>query len=223
MPVLTQEIKYGEDNSIDAVPTLTDEEKNILEEKKKTLDKLFSDGGRKAKYKLEVLFGKKYSLNTPSHGAVTFWESGRKFHGGGDTKLYICPGKKLNRSECDAFIPESAQGYGHLVCPKCGQVWKGDEVIGELMFRLTSQGWCTVLLKYFLKMELDADIKIKYPPEDIRSMAIAEQEKQRGGELLDTARGKRMHGAKIYPMMNIIKDTSSGSSLESRIMAFIRS
>lgn len=219
MPILPQEVKYGEDNPIEAVPVLTEEEKHTLAQKMKALDQILAKEGR-AKYKLEVMFGKAYSLQKASIGALTFWESGKMFHGGGDTKLYVCPGKKLGMNECETFIPSESQGYGFLVCPGCKQVWKGDDATGEVMCRLTTMGWADVLLKYFLKMQMNADIRIKYHPDDIRSVAKREQDKQLGGEKLEEARDRR--ATRIYPLLNLVKDTSNGADLCGRIMAFLK-
>jgi len=84
---------------------------------------------------------------------------------------------------------------------------------------LTDRDWTRLTLKYYLRLELSADIYIKYHPSDIRSAAQKEQERQQFGEQLDVVRSKR--ASKIYPLRNIIKDTSAGAALEDRIFAFI--
>jgi hypothetical protein len=218
MPVAKKEIKWGEDNPIENVPVLTEEERDILDKKMAAMDALFAELG-KAKYKIEILFGSGLSMNKPSVGAVSFWESGSKFHGGGDAKLYMCPGAKLGKSDCTQLIPDSANGYGHLVCPKCGSVWKGDDVIGEVFARMSMQHWSELILYYFNKMSHNADIRIKYPPDDIRSIAMQEQYKDLGGERLGDARRKR--AVAIYPLRNIITDTSNGADLLGRFYAFL--
>jgi hypothetical protein len=46
-----------------------------------------------------------------------------------------------------------------------------------------------------------------------------EQERQRGGDVLTAMRNKRaLH---IYPLANIIKDTSAGSDILARFYAFL--
>lgn len=200
-------------------PFLSEEEKQAIADKQKALDALLDQEGL-AKYKIELLFGKGFSPNKPSHGAVSFWESGSKFHGGGDTILHICPGRAKKINNCDAFIPDPSHGYGFLICPACHSTWKGDEVWGQLFARLTAQGWAELVLKYFLKLEMKADIVIKYHPEDLRNAAMLEQEKQRMSSELDKVRNKR--AARIYPLKNIIKDTSAGAELLNRFLAFIR-
>lgn len=200
-------------------PFITEEEKEAIEQKKQALDKLLEEKDL-AKYKIEILFGRGFSPSKPSHGGVSFWESGSKFHGGGDTILHFCPGKDLKVSDCDAFIPDASHGYGFLICPKCHQTWQGEQVGGQILARLTAQGWAQLVLKYFLRLEMRADIYVKYHPDDIRSAAAIEQAKQHMGDILMGARKSRR--PRIYPLKNIIKDTSAGASLESRFLAFLR-
>jgi hypothetical protein len=200
-------------------PFMSEEEKQALEQKKTALDKLLEDNNL-AKYKIEIMFGKGYAPSKPSHGAVSFWESGSKFHGGGDTIMHMCPGKDLKVSNCEGFIPDGSHGYGFLVCPSCHHPWEGEQVSGQILCRLTAQGWAKLVLKYFMRLEMKADIYVKYHPEDIRSAAAIEQSKQHMGEILLGARRSRR--PRIYPLKNIIKDTSAGADLEGRFLAFLR-
>jgi hypothetical protein len=200
-------------------PFLSEEEKKAVLEKQAVLDELLDQHGL-AKYKIEILFGKGFAPSKPSVGAVSFWESGSKFHGGGDTILHMCPGKAKQINDCDAFIPDPSHGYGFLVCPSCHTTWKGEDVWGQILARLTVQGWAELVLKYFMKLEMKADIVIKYHPDDLRNAAMKEQEKQRLGQDLDRVRTRRV--ARVYPLRNIIKDTSAGAELINRFTAFIR-
>lgn len=198
---------------------LSKEDKEIFDKKKKALDDLLSQKGL-AKYKIDIMFGKGYTNNQPSAGAVSFWESGSKFHGGGDTIMHMCPGKSLRVNECEALIPDASHGYGFLVCPSCNRLWKGEQVHGQVMARLLPTGWAKLVLKYFMKMGMSADIRIKYHPEDIRAATQKELESSKDGDVLDDVRVKRH--VRIYPLANIIKDTSAGADLESRFLAFIK-
>ena len=218
MPII-EEVKWGEDNPIENAPKLSEEEDVILKERMKILDKLLSDK-ELAKYKIEIMFERKRSRTAPTSGIVSFWESGTKFHGGGDTKMYFCAGKKMRVNDCETFIPDSSNGYGHLVCPKCRNVWKGEQVDGELGAKLTMQNWATVLVKYFMKLEARADIYMKFPKFDIRVLSAMEQQKQMMGEALAKARNDKQKC--IYPLKNIIKDTAAGADLYSRFLAFLR-
>ncbi len=209
MPII-KEVKWGEDNPIENAPQLTEEEQFAIKKRMEALDKILAQD-QKAKYKLEVMFGHERRAMAPTPGILSFWGSGAKLNGGGDTKLYICGGKQSKQSDCEAFIPDASMGYGYLVCPNCKKVWKGDDVIGEILARLTMQGWAQLIHKYFLLLEMNADIYVKHPKEDLRSSAIREQEKAKGGELLGKSRANR--AVYIYPLKNIIKDTANGADL----------
>jgi hypothetical protein len=205
---------------------LTPEELAKLKSRMKEID-LILGGKKTARYKLEVMFAKDRSMHRPFGGAVTWWESGTKLHGGGDTKMYLCDNSaafpKLEGRGCKGLIPEIASGMGHLVCPNCGKLWKSEEVAGEIFYRLNVQDWATILLVWFRRLNLDADIRIKYARDDIRLVARSEQEKQMGGELLGRMREEERRSSSIYPLANIIKDTAAGAELYQRILAFLKS
>ena len=218
MPAIVKDVKWGEDNSIDVAPTLSEEELDILKKRMLAMDKLLADQ-QVAKYKIEIMFTRLRSRNGHYPGAISLWESGSKLHGGGDAKLYECPGKSLGKNECMGIIPDVSNGYGFLVCPTCKEVWKGEQVHGEIMARNTTQNWAILLLKYFARLDHNADLYMKHPREDIRVAAKLEQEKQLGGEKLAKARaGMRLA---IYPLRNLIKDSATGADLLGRISAFL--
>lgn len=223
MPRFPQEVKYGEDNPIDAAPELTEEELDIIRRKQELIDELLSEKGV-AKYKLDLNLGRGFSLRAPSHGAISFWESGSKFHGGGDTKLYICPSKEKGVADCESFIPDPSQGYGFAFCPKCKNVYPAKDTAGEVLARLMPEGWATLTLRYFLRLDMNADLRVKMLKadrrrSDIRYNADQEQNKQKGGEVLALSRERV---TRIYLLRDIIRDTSTGADLYSRILAFIR-
>jgi len=176
------------------------------------------EGGR---YKIDLLLGHGFSTRNPSTGMISFWDSGRALHGDGDTKLYVCPGKFLERSECETIIKGLAQGHDHAICVACGTNWKSAELIGEICYRLVPQNWAKVLVKWIRALDMDTDVRIIYPPDDIRTSAVLEQERSRGGELLEKARSKR--ATKSYPAKSIMKDVNAGADLEARMLAFVRS
>lgn len=218
MPKLGQEVKWGEDNSIDAAPQLTAEELDTLKLRMLAMDKLLAEQ-KKAKYKIELLFSSRRSGRVPYAGALSLWESGAKLHGGGDTKMYECPARALKVSNCDGLIHDAATGYGHLVCPKCTKVWKGSQVHGEVFARLTTANWAVLIYRYFVRLGHNADIYVKLPKADIRRAAELEQDKQLGGEKLAGARTRR--DVYIYPLRNIITDTSGGADILGRFKALL--
>jgi hypothetical protein len=207
--------------SITIGENITPEEQRVIEERMRELDIILAEKKR-ATYKLEVMFNDERSFHKPFGGTVTWWESGTKLHGGGDAKIYLCPGKERKGNGCEAFLLDKATGLNFIVCGACGSLWRGDQVFGEVYYKLPMEKWADVLLSWFRRLGLDADIRIKYARDDIRSAAMGEQERMRGGELLQNARSDERRSSSIYPLERIIKDTSAGADLHSRILAFLR-
>jgi len=200
------------------VVEMSAEEKEALDKRLKALNELLQTQ-KKATYKVEIMFGKARSMSRPTPGIVTFWESGAKLHGGGDAKLYICPGKSLGVNECQAFIPDAANGSGFHFCLSCGQKWNGEQAIGEYLNNISLQKWAEAILGYYRRMGHDADIYVKHSPADIRYKAAEEQARSRGGELMEKVRRNR--APYIYTLQAIIKDTSAGADLLGRFYAFL--
>ena len=208
-------------------PTMSDGEIRRLEEKVKALDKLLREDLR-AKYKLEIHFGKgRTSRGQPFAGAVATWISGTKLHGGGDEKVYECPGAQCG----ELILPHQIKpgwrkgkdGKEYMtsmsICGHCGTVWESSETIGERFFKLTEQDWAFAILRRFRKVGMDADLYLKYHPTDVRFQTAMELARNRGGE--EIAKARKNRGLHIYPLANIIKDCKNGSDLYGRIRAFI--
>ena len=211
MPRVGEEVKWGQDNSLDVAPQLSEEELDTLKKRMLAMDELLKEKKR-AKYKIEIFLSSHYRTNQHYPGALSFWLSGSKLHGGGDEKIYLCP-------TCEVLILPHAQGYGHLVCSKCGVIWKGSQVKGEIFHRNTTQHWVERLYYWFRVLDFDADFYMKRPKTDIRVAADVEQLRQLGGEKLAVARKREVV---VYPLYHLIKDTSTGASIPSRIHAFLR-
>lgn len=201
---------------------LTEAEANEVRARAEKLKMLLSDHALKATYKIEVLFGKARSTaQKPTPGVISFWVSGNRLHGGGDEKLYLCPGKILKRSECERPLVDHYNNATGIVCPGCGTIWKHEQVIGELLLNLPMQHWADVVLKYFKVLNQDCDIYLKFAPEDIRSMTKAQVDKAtwKGTQVLERARNKRAKA--VYRLVNILKDISAGADLLKRFRAFL--
>lgn len=192
---------------------LSEGEKALLAKKMEALDRFFADR-IEATYKIELHFGKDRSTWKPFAGAMSLFLSGTKLHGGGDEKLYICP-----REDCQGIIYPNERLGGTVMCRECEMMWDEKKLVGELLFRLTAKDWAWVIYKWFATLEHRADIYLKYHPTDIRYKATMEAARQMGGEEMNKARMNR--GLHIYPLANIIKDTSNGANLYDRIVAFI--
>lgn len=193
---------------------LSEADDYAVREKMRALDQFFSKR-LKARYKIEVQFGKNRSAQKPFSGALSLFLSGTKIHGGGDEKLYLCP-----RADCGKIIYPNERLGANVMCRSCEMMWDEKALIGELLFVLTTQKWAEVILRYFALLDHNADIYLKYHPTDIRYKTTMELARDRGGEALSVARKNR--GLHIYPLKNIITDTSAGADLYARLLAFIR-
>jgi len=200
-------------------PFLDDEKRELAQQADNILDTVF-ERNKVARYKLELLFGDDFSVTQPSKGILSFWESGTKLHGEGDSLVYQCAGKRIGKNNCEAFIPDSANSYGVLYCVECDSSWEDDDVTSEIMAKLSVKSWAGLLAKYFRLMNHQADIIIKRPPSKLRETAQQEQEKQLLGEKLNRLRTSRV--TTIYTLKRILEDTANGSDIESRIEAFLR-
>lgn len=188
-----------------------------------------SDENLPARYKIEVHFGPKRTTAGPNVCAISFFESGRRLNGDGDEMMYICkqrdsglalnaPGfkdKEVKRGTggCGAFMPGSCLVGGVAKCPKCGAIINAEQLTSTLLANLTTETLSTKLAGWFRKLDSNADIYLKYHPTDIRYQAMADSDG------LDKARSLR--GLTIYPLNNIIRDTSSGASVEGRFKALL--
>jgi len=209
-----------------ASPLVNDETAEAVKRQLKELGKHHADDVV-AQYKIEVMFGTKHTVQGLAYGVLTLWENGTKIGGGGDSSLYVCPGKHFKANTCESIIPDNAMGLSVVVCPACGVMWKRHQLFSEQFFRLPIQKWADVILHWFVQTGMDADIRLKYTYRhknlDIRGAAELEQARQMKGDLLIPIRDKEHRPTKLYPLKNIIKDTSAGADLYTRILSFVRS
>jgi hypothetical protein len=176
--------------------------------------KILSADGIKAAYKIEIMFGPKRTPQGPNNVAIQMWESGKHLNGDGDDLMYWCrdltPGSQLG---CGGPIPAGAIHVGIAHCPNCNMMIRADKLTGQYFIRqITSSKLATEIEGVFHKLKDNADIYCKYSPDDIRYQASMRENPERG---------RHLRGLFIYPLHNILKDTSSGSSLQSRIRAFL--
>lgn len=181
-----------------------------------------------ARYKIEVQFGKRRTSTGPNTAAVTIFESGRRLNGEGDELVYLCTerdkGLALNmigvedrqiergKQGCGKIIPSDNIRGGVAIC-NCEkrQMIASENLTSTLLVNVTTERLAAMVADLFHRLEDNADVYVKYHPEDIRSLA------QTQGNELNEARMKR--ALTIYPLFNIIKETSNGAALEARLKA----
>lgn len=202
-----------------------------------------------AAFKLEVHFGKDRSAapQTPSVGVITIWESGRRFHGGGDEKMYWCGfsagGGYTGDDVCGKPIKTELFAANHVVCPSCRRENFLDPVVkqqhiedakirgqdveglkrmpivgGEKIFKMTPKNLSNLLARLWRDLGGNADVYMKYHASDIRCRDVPEVQKP---DVYSKAREVRNDGLLIYPLERIVKDTIAGADLEKRFLAMI--
>lgn len=204
MKVLT----YDENTDLILGSGLSDEDIDVI--KRKVSEHQAEEKPKESTFLLEVMFGKDLSMHGLTTGALSFWRKG-VMGGNADTKTYLCPGES-----CQEPLYEVSMGYDQVPCPHCGKVWPRGEVHGEILAKLPLPKWADLILNYYVRFKMDADLRVKYHSEDIRSAAVQEQGKDLGGEKLNRAREKR--AVRIHHMRDIIKDTSAGADLQTVIL-----
>jgi hypothetical protein len=198
------------------IPDLTPGELAALEERRKMLRALFPPKIR-ATYKLEFLFGKERSIHTHFPGSVTIHRAGALGSGGGDEPVRACPDR-----QCPGIIPAALISYSlnRVVCPSCRRVYKASALGDILLYRLPYQKWATVMARFFVRLNTDADIYMKTPRESIHDSTIKEQLHNYGGELM--RRERRLWVRLYYPLERIYQDLSSGADMEKTFANMLR-
>lgn len=188
----------------------------------------------RAKWKIQVWIKSGRSINKPLAFTISFWESGKRLHGGGDESAFICRrgpqapkparppflavGKSPFPSEasvdgCDGVIPGELAAGGYVVCPHCGVRWDTEHIGDSLFYRVPVEIAATLITEWFRKLGSSCDIYLKFRDEDIRTKMMARD--------FGVHTARRLKGMCIYPLLHIIEDTAGGATLESRFKAML--
>ena len=196
-----------------------------LRKEAKTDTKLESElGGEvRAKYKIEIEFlgpdEKGYPGRTskgPNRVGVKIWESGKRFHGGGDELMFWCLSSiKGVRGGCGGIMSADNIRNGVARCPHCENMMNMENMTDTRAAFFTNQSLAKELVPIFRSLGSDCDIYMKFHKTDIHYIAM---EKAHGPE-----KAAKLKGMHIYPLKNILKDTASGADLGRRFLAFLNS
>lgn len=171
-----------------------------------------NSGEIRADYKIEVHFGAKRTSTGPNLLGLKMWESGKKFHGGGDENMFWCkdttPGSTAG---CGMPIPSSQVRGQVAFCTNCQKGILASKISDIIVHRITTQNLAILVEKLFRDLGSNADIYCKYDASDIRYIAV---QRDKGSRFARKNRGKF-----IYPLKNILRDTSAGASLQKRLYA----
>ena len=180
-------------------------------------------GEIRAKYKIEIEFlgpdEKGYPGRTskgPNRLGVKVWESGKRFHGGGDELMFWCLSSlKDVGGGCGALMTGDNIRNGIAYCPSCKNMMRLEAMTDTRVGFFTNQSLAKEVANLFRYLGSDCDIYMKFHKTDIHYIAM---ERAHGPE-----KAARLKGMHIYPLKNILKDTSSGADLGRRILAFLNS
>jgi hypothetical protein len=194
-------------------------------------EKSAAEMATRADIKIQIWFRSDRSLNKPVTFSLSFWESGKRLHGGGDEMLFICrrhadapkvtpfemanaAKKQVSQTGCGGLISgDQISPEGIVVCPHCFLKHRTEQIGDAIFYRTSINDAATILANWWRKVGSNADIYAKYSPTDPRTVMMSQSYSPR------TAREKK--GLTIYPLARILKDTISGATLESRMRAFI--
>lgn len=188
----------------------------------------------RAAHKIQINFGPGRSALKNFKAIITLWESGKFFHGGGDSQIYTCLDHRLFNNDsttAPSALPifrtlmkeRTDWGCGHPIsdadirgpvamCPGCKNMIPAIYLTGQIPFNGPVTELAELVTHIFHKLRDDADIYCKYDRTDIRY----EMQKSRDG----VEKAQRLRGLFIFPLSRIITDTALGASLEGRFKTF---
>lgn len=168
-----------------------------------------------AKYKIEIMFGPKRTVSGPNTYVMQVFESGKRLHGGGDELSYWCKDVRDGHDEgCWGVIIGDWIRNGVAFCPHCEAAIRADYLTGQRFGKVMTKALAEHTAKIWRQLNCSADIYCKYDRDDIRIKIMEEK--------VGASEAHRLRGLFIYPLANILKDTASGSSVESRFEAFFK-
>ena len=199
------------------------------------LEKLESAGKySRARWKIQIWIKSGRSNAKPLAFSLSFWESGKRLHGGGDESAFICrrnhgapkpakpPFLALGRTSfaneaspdgCGGIILGEACVGGFAVCPHCGVRWDTEHIADSIYYYLPVEVAATVISTWFRTLGSDCDLYLKYRDDDIRVKMMA--------QTYGLAEATRHKGLMIYSLARLVQDMSAGATLESRVKAVL--
>lgn len=189
-----------------------------LKREKKSDEKLETTlGGEvRAKYKIEVTFVKNRSLTKLNAVGIQIWESGKRFHGGGDELMFWCKDNRKGHDDgCWAPIPSDNIRGGIAFCHHCNRAVNAEFLTNMRLGNVYMDTLAKDIYGIFNQLSGNADIFLKFHTSDVRYQAMMREK--------GPAVAKRLKGMAIYPLKNILRDTAAGADLIRRFKAFITS
>ena len=193
-----------------------DHENQIIQRRVLSLEMALTPPER-AKYELSLCILDSHSM-APAMGSVEVFTAAtngfsESWH---QTKLYWCPGRRLGVNDCERLlIPDSNFSVNHT-CPCCGNTWKAEVMMGEIIARLPRQKWAQMLAQQVESLGRFVDIRAKVFTEGARVATYEDLSRKGDGSRVEKVR--RLAKRVYYPYRNLIRDLNNGSTLESRMV-----
>lgn len=201
----------------------------LMEQVKKEVEAGAEETKKAGKYKIQIMFKSDRSDRAPIAFSLSFWESGKRLHGGGDEMMFVCrrhqdaprvgPGDIVRPSQlaspngCGNLIPGDMISGNVAICPHCNSRHLTSQIGDSVFYRAGAEEAAAIIANWWRRLECSADLFAKYLPADPRTAYMRSTE--------GVLKARRLRGLTIYPLARIIKDTSSGATVESRFKAFI--
>lgn len=185
----------------------------------------------RADYKIQIWFRRNRSLWGLNDYTLSFWESGKRLHGGGDELMRICkrlPGapkprrpdvlavsdmKAANAGGCGKLIPGGLVSLGRVQCPHCQMLHVSEHIATSIFNRTDMQRASEILAYWWHQLDGRAMLYAKYSPDDPRTLAMA--------DLHGFKMASERKGLTVYTLERIRQDISTGRSIESAFKAFV--
>ena len=184
----------------------------------------------KADYKIQVWFRHNRRLTATNTFTLSFWESGKRLHGGGDEKMFVCrrlpdaPGPTRrdalalksqddNLRGCGALIAGSLIQAGIVVCPQCSLRHPTEYLVDSILYETDMTTAADIITGWWHRLGDNADIYVKYAPDDPRTLLQA--------DMYGYEKARARKGLTIYPLDRIVKDTTSGASIQGRFRSLL--
>lgn len=186
----------------------------------------------KADYKIQIWFRANRTLWGLNDYTLSFWESGKRLHGGGDELMRVCkrhagapkprhietlamPKKDAaEKGGCGLLIPGGSIVRGLVQCPHCQLMHDPEHITTGIYYRTTMTDAADILATWWRKLDGRASLYAKYSPVDPRYLAMASEHS------FNMAQEKK--GLTVYTLERILQDTTvTGRTLESAFKAFV--
>lgn len=210
----------GEGDGLEVSEALSEQLAALYEEVGLGIDK------NMARFKLEIVFHGSRSRKAPTPAMIMAWTNGGFDNGGGDEVVYFCSGQRTdlatgNVKPCNHPLELKYISRHVAVCPECRNAFKPSELTGQVFASLHDYQWARLLLKMFLLLGANADVRMLTLAGDLRTANERASDTKVQGDVLSQVRTVREHWV-IYSLKTIIQDTANGADLEKVFLNFLR-